>query len=301
MKKCLVILLCILFLCGCTDYRPAQQTIVPEMEAPADVPEPPASDDVIAAVAMPTPTPEPELPTLPPTPSPTPEPTPEPTPTPTPTPEPTKDPNRLMVALTFDDGPNMNCTMPVLDKLEQYHVKATFYVLGSAINDKNGYMLQRMVDLGCEIGVHGRNHDNMTTFTASQNAKRMLATCDEISSWIEGGYRPTTVRPPGGSYNGSVLRGAKEAGLAVVKWSVDTADWKTQNAGKIMEVVKKKTQNGSIILCHDRHKPTVDALDQIIPWLLEQGYELVTVTELLTSTGEPLEAGKLYTKKDVGD
>ena len=299
MKRILVLFLCILFCVGCGDYRPAQSEAAARTEAPSEVPVSNESDEVVAVIEAVTPVPEPMLPTLPPTPTPTPRPEPTPTPTPEPTPEPTKDPNRKMVALTFDDGPNMTWTMTVLDKLEQYNVKATFYLLGSAINDKSGPMLQRMVDLGCEIGVHGLNHDNMTQFSSSQNASRMMKTSEKISSWIEGGYQPKTMRPPGGSTSGSVTRGAKEAGLAVVKWSVDTADWKTQNVDKIMDVVKKKTKNGSIILCHDRHKPTIDALDQMIPWLLEQGYDLVTVTELLTGSGEELEPGKVYYRKDI--
>ena len=206
-----------------------------------------------------------------------------------------------MVALTFDDGPNLTLTVPVLEKLEQYHVKATFYVLGSAITEKSGYMLQMMVDGGHEIGVHGLNHDKMTEFSGRKNAERLLKTCEEISGWIEGGYQPKTMRPPGGSINGHVQSGAKKAGLAVIKWSVDTADWKTQNVKKIMEVVKKRTKNGSIILCHDHHQPTLDALDEMIPWLLEQGYDLVTVSELLESTGTPLEPGKVYYSKEIND
>ena len=124
---------------------------------------------------------------------------------------------------------------------------------------------------------------------------------DEFSGWVEGGYQPRTMRPPGGSTNGHVTSGAKQAGLAVIRWSVDTYDWKTQNVKKIMDVVKKETKNGSIILCHDHHKPTLDALDEMIPWLLEQGYDLVTVSELLESSGTPLEPGKVYFRKEINN
>ena len=301
MKKCLVLFLCFVLCIGCTNYTPVVSEPVPETNPPVNEPAKTEVSEVVAAVITPQPTATPVLPTLPPTPTPAPTPEPTPTPTPTPTPEPTKDPNRPMVALTFDDGPNLTLTIPVLEKLEQYHVKATFYVLGSAINDKSGPMLQMMVDGGHEIGVHGLNHDKMTQFSSTKNAKRLRSTCEEISGWIEGGYQPRSMRPPGGSTNSSVTRGAKEAGLAVIKWSVDTYDWKTQNVRKIMDVVKKQTKNGSIILCHDHHKPTLDALDEMIPWLLEQGYELVTVSELLESTGQPMEPGRVYFKKDVGN
>lgn len=297
MKRTVLLILSILFLIGCV----SRQSIAPATDAPTEAPvEAPAEDPVIEIVTPVPVTPSP-LPTVPPTPTPEPTEAPTPTPTPTPTPEPTKDPNRPMVALTFDDGPNLTLTIPVLEKLEQYHVKATFFLLASAINDKSGPMLQMMIDGGHEIGVHGWNHDKMTEFSASQNRKRLEKAAAEISSWIEGGYEPKTMRPPGGNKNGSVTRGAKDAGMAVIMWSVDTLDWKTQNVEKIMAVVKKETKNGSIILCHDHHKPTLDALDVMIPWLLEQGYELVTVSELLNSMEEGMQPGKVYYRKTIQD
>ena len=292
MKKLFVIMISVLLLLGsfaCAEAKPAATQAQPTAEI-TDVPK------------TPEPTPKPtEAPTEEPTPEPTESPTPEPTEEPTPTPEPTKDPNRPMVALTFDDGPNMNLTIPVLEKLEQYHVKATFYVLCPAFNETTVPMLQMMVDGGHEIGVHGLTHELMTHFTRAENAQRLTKACETISGWIEGGYQPKTMRPPGGSNNGNVKNGAKDAGLAVIIWSVDTLDWYTQDVKKIMDVVKKETKDGAIILCHDHHKPTLDALDEMIPWLLEQGYDLVTVSELLESTGKPLEPGKLYFQKENGD
>lgn len=297
MKRAIVLILVILFVLGCA----SRQENAPEAAAttpPVQTTAPDADEPVVLIVTPEPATPSP-LPTLPPTPTPEPTEAPTPTPSPTPTPEPTKDPNRPMVALTFDDGPNLTLTIPVLEKLEQYHVKATFYLLASAINDKSGPMLQMMIDGGHEIGVHGWNHERMTQFSASENKKRLEKAAAEISSWIDGGYEPKTMRPPGGNKDGKVTRGAKDAGMAVIIWSVDTLDWKTQNVQKIMEVVKKQTKNGAIILCHDHHKPTLDALDEMIPWLLEQGYDLVTVSELLNSTPEGMQPGKIYYRKDI--
>ena len=205
-----------------------------------------------------------------------------------------------MVALTFDDGPNNVYTMQFLDVLEKYGVRATFFVLASAIHDDNGYILQRMVDLGCEIGVHGQNHDMMTGFDASTNAKRIERTKLEISEAIEGGYETHLMRPPGGNRNSNVLRGAKYAETAVILWSVDSADWKVRNKAKILDTVETKVTNGSIVLFHDRIQQTLEAIDELIPWLLDQGYELVTVTELLESAGGTIEYGNVYRKKDIG-
>ena len=280
MKRILCILLCLALCIACAGEPILQNRTAAPTEATVieQAPE-------IEAIAIPVATPEH---------TPVPVPTPTPTPEPTQTPEPTKDPNRPMVALTFDDGPNLTLTEAVLEKLREYNVVATFYLLASAINDKSGPMLQHMIDQGCEIGVHGWNHNDMTTFSSSENCKRLLKAADEISGWIEGGYTPKTMRPPGGKTSGSVYSGARAANMAVVKWSVDTADWLTQNEKKIMEVVKKKTRNGAIILCHDHHAPTLNVLDEMIPWLLEQGYDLVTVSELIESSGEEIQPGRNY-------
>ncbi len=298
MKRCLILILILLVCFGCTQREATEYAEQPALSsaAPISMTEPVQTeqDEIVVSVQTPVSETNPPLPTLPPTPTPEPTPTPSPEPTPTPTPEPTKDPNRKMVALTFDDGPNLTLTVPVLEKLEQYHVKATFFLLASAINDKNGYMLQMMIDGGHEIGVHGLTHERMTRFSAGKNTKRLNSAAAEISSWIEGGYQPVVMRPPGGSKDGKVTLGAKNAGMAVILWDVDTLDWKTKNVQKIMDVVKKRTKNGSIILCHDHHKPTLDSLDVMIPWLLEQGYELVTVSELLNTIPGGMQPGTVY-------
>lgn len=315
MKRCIVLILILLFCFGCTqrevtEYADPEKT--PEKTAVQEATESSAheaegtsanaqTEEIVVTVDTPVPVTNSPLPTLPPTPTPTPSPEPTPEPTPTPTPEPTKDPNRKMVALTFDDGPNLTLTIPVLEKLEQYHVKATFFLLASAINDTSGPMLQMMIDGGHEIGVHGLTHERMTNFSASKNTKRLNSAAAEISGWIEGGYQPVVMRPPGGNRDGKVTLGAKNAGMAVILWDVDTLDWKTQNVEKIMDVVKKRTKNGSIILCHDHHKPTLDSLDVMIPWLLEQGYELVTVSELLNSQPGGMVPGTVYKCKNTGD
>ncbi len=303
MKKMLSLLMSLLLLFGCApigtapepsaadapDEAPKTVALEPSVSAEAfeiAVSEEPAAP---AATGIPVPT---EAPTA----------TPEPTIAPTATPEPTAtpDPNRKMVALTFDDGPNFHYTTYFLDVIEKYDVRVTFFLLGSAINDETGVLLQRMVDQGCELGVHGLNHDRMVYFNSHKNYVRLNATKKEISGWIEGGYESHLMRPPGGMQNEDVRSGARQAEMAVVKWSVDSADWKTRNKTEILKVCYEKIQDGSIVLFHDRLQSTLDAIDELIPWLLEQGYELVTVSELLESTGNPIRYGKLYySRKDA--
>ena len=222
---------------------------------------------------------------------------PRPSPSPTPTPAPTKDPNRPMIALTFDDGPNLEFTPQVLDLLEEYGIKGTFFVIGSNLSERTRPILQRMADMGCDIGMHGLTHTDMTRFSAATNASRFEKMRKLISDQIEGGYDTHLLRPPFGSLNKVVRRACKTAQVASIRWSVDTLDWSNKNPAAIMKYVQKGAKNGRIILFHDRLSTTVTALEQVIPWLLEEGYDLVTVTELIESSGKPLAYGEDYQRK----
>lgn len=105
------------------------------------------------------------------------------------------------------------------------------------------------------------------------------------------GVDSTIVRPPYGSCDNSVKTVGRELGVSFVNWSVDTLDWKTKNSDSIYNEIIKCASSGSIILCHDLYKTTVDAMERVIPTLVAEGYELVTVSELL---GANLEPGKMY-------
>ncbi|MBQ5987771.1 MAG: polysaccharide deacetylase family protein [Clostridia bacterium] len=302
MKRIFLVILCILLLLGCTPTDGRDTLSLPAatdapQAAPAEtVPVETVVTESIEIGSAATDTPRP-APTLPPTPTPTPSPEPTPTPTPTPTPKPTPDPNRKLVALTFDDGPSPKYTEPFLDIIEKYGVHVTFFLLSSAIHDDNHATVQRIVDLGCEIGCHGLNHDRMVHFSRRENYKRFEATKKEINESVEGGYVPILMRPPGGMYDDNVRHAAGDAGLSVIMWSIDSCDWQLKNKNKILDVVKKKIQDGSIVLFHDRMQATLDAIDELIPWLWEQGYELVTVSELIRAGGEEPVPGRIYKQK----
>ena len=120
----------------------------------------------------------------------------------------------------------------------------------------------------------------------------------KISDQIEGGYITHILRPPYGSTSKNVRKACKQAEVASFRWSIDTLDWKTKSTKKIVNTVKTQVEDGAIILFHDRLDATVNAIKELIPWLLEQGYDLVTVTELIESTGKPLEYGKDYRYKE---
>ena len=253
-----------------------------EINDPADVPPPQETPQATAepeVVASPVPTAQPAAVTGP---------------TVTAEPKTVFEGERRKVALTFDDGPREKNTSNVLDVLEQYGAKATFFVLGIVINEETTPLLQRMVDLGCEIGIHGKDHGTMTGQSLKYQLNRLNGMKELLDTSIQGGYTPRLMRPPGGNTNGVVEQAARETGLSIILWSVDSQDWLSADPNAVLDLCRKQITDGSIVLFHDKLNATRTAVETLVPWLLEQGYELVTVSELLESRGTPLEPGKVY-------
>lgn len=197
------------------------------------------------------------------------------------------DASRPMVAITYDDGP-AKYTDSILDCLEKYNARATFFVQGNSVS-KYPQAVKRAVSIGCEIGNHTKNHANLSKLSASEIYAQLSDTNNAVYDAC--GIYPKLFRPPYGAYNNTVLEAAK---MPAIMWSVDTLDWKTRNAGKTLESVQKSTRDGSIILMHDIHAPTADAAESVIKCLLKQGYQLVTVSELLDVRKGGAEIGKSY-------
>ena len=172
-----------------------------------------------------------------------------------------------LVALTFDDGPSA-VTPRILDTLEKYGVKATFFVLGSRVD---GYpeTMKRILADGHEIMGHSWEHKQLTTLSASGIRDDLTKTADAI--YQASGVWPALYRPPYGSVNQTVRDVSAELGLSIINWSVDTEDWKSRNADTVYDVVMNQTRNGSIILLHDLYGTTADAVERIVPALLEKG------------------------------
>ena len=187
------------------------------------------------------------------------------------------DPNKPMIALTFDDGPSKRYTPAILDALKEYGANATFFVLGSNA-DNFPDILQRMVLEGNEIGNHTYSHKQLTTLSKENIEEEIIATQESIYD-ITHRY-PDVIRPPYGSKNKTVMECAK--GKRIVTWSLDTRDWHDRDAKVVVERVLKQVQNGDIILMHDLYASTVSAVQELVPRLQEQGYQLVTVSDLYT-------------------
>jgi len=209
-------------------------------------------------------------------------------------PEPaTPDMDKPMLALTFDDGPSKH-TARLLDVFAKYGGKGTFFVVGNLIEGREE-TLQRMTAEGHEIGGHSWNHRQLTKLGKGELTDQIMNTRAKI--YDATGVDTTIMRPPYGSYNDQVKTVSASLDVALINWSVDTLDWKHKDADAVYEAVMKEAKDGAIILCHDLYESTAAAMERAIPDLMAQGYQLVTVSELLEANGKTMEPGKVYTKK----
>ncbi len=225
------------------------------------------------------------------------------TPTPAPTPDLTRhnalargiDPNRPMVALTFDDGPQPS-TEKVLEVLDRFGARATFFILGKNIAG-NEETLRNIARGGHELGTHSWSHPNFTKVSASVVESQTRRTMDKVFELT--GQMPRVMRPPYGATDRLSRRPLAAMGLPIILWKVDSLDWKTRNARQIVSTVQENVSNGAIVLMHDVWESTALALETLLPALSEKGYQFVTVSELFSFRSEPIKAGWEYSALDV--
>lgn len=179
-----------------------------------------------------------------------------------------------VVALTFDDGPNPDTTRKILDTLEKYQAKATFFMLGSRVSFYPE-IVQEMKAAGHELGNHTWNHSDLTKASAEKIALEINNTSNIIEKASDS--KPTVFRPPYGAVNKKVR---SQTSLPVVLWDVDTLDWKYRDANHLLKSVKQYVKDGSIILMHDIHASTAEGLDAVLAYLQGEGYSFVTVSEI---------------------
>ncbi|TMV51009.1 polysaccharide deacetylase family protein [Paenibacillus mesophilus] len=188
------------------------------------------------------------------------------------------------IALTFDDGPDERFTPQVLDILKAHGVKATFFVLGKKA-EAHPAIVKRMIREGHVVGNHSYRHPLFTKITVDQFAQEVEQTEEVLNRLI--GYRPKLVRPPYGEIDEEQLQWANSRGYVIVNWNVDSQDWKSLGEHQVSGNILGHTKAGAIVLQHSAGgdsqdlSGTVKALPGIIAKLREQGYGLVTVSELL--------------------
>lgn len=202
------------------------------------------------------------------------------------------DPEKPMIALTFDDGPSKH-TARLLDVFTNHGGKGTFFVVGNLLDGRTE-VIQRMALEGHEIAGHSWDHRQLTKLTVEELTNQLMSTRAKIYEIT--GVDSISIRPPYGSYNDQVKSVCQNLGIYMVNWSVDTLDWKYKDANKIYDTIMSEVKDGEIILCHDLHGTTVDAMERVIPDLIAKGYQLVTVSELLSYSDKEISAGSVYNK-----
>ena len=205
------------------------------------------------------------------------------------TPAPTPVPKDKAVALTFDDGPSRDNDGTILETLQANGAHATFFVLGNRAR-VDGDIMQMITGAGCEIASHSWDHPQLSKLKW-EKVKSQIDRTDKIVAKLLNGYEISLLRPPYGSISKTMRKKIKKP---MILWSLDTEDWKSRNAKKVFNRVKKEVKDGDIILMHDIHPETAQAVKKIVPWLSEQGYDMLTVSELMARKGKKLEAGKAY-------
>lgn len=187
----------------------------------------------------------------------------------------------LKIALTFDDGPDRVTTTEVLDVLKRYNVPATFFLMGSNVKG-NSDIVRRLVDEGHIVGNHSWTHPNLRKITATQLANEMQQLEDAVNEVT--GLRTALMRPPYGFVSDDNIRQLGAMNYKVIKWTVDSKDWRDLEVDKVLINILPDVRGGSVILMHDylaHESVTPEVLPELIQTLKWQGYTFVTVDELL--------------------
>lgn len=192
------------------------------------------------------------------------------------------DQSKPTIAITFDDGPNATTTMEVLDILEKYQVRASFFLIGTNINDESAKSVKRAFDLGCDIENHSKTHSYMDKMTPDEIKDEVAYVNDKVKEIT--GTTPKFFRPPYIAINNTMYDNIDMtfiSGLGCNDWDDKvTAEYRAK-------YLEKKAADGIIFLLHDAegNSKTVEALDKAIPILLEKGFQFATISELFELKG----------------
>lgn len=187
----------------------------------------------------------------------------------------------MKISLTFDDGPHPRYTPQILEILEEYGIKATFFVVG--VNAKNyPDTMEKVIKAGHEIGNHTYSHPHVSCL----NSQTLCEEVEKCESTIYGltDYKTKLFRPPEGLIDADVRTVLRDLDYKVILWDLDTRDWAHTPAEDIARYVTENIAAGDIILMHDyigHNSPTPEALKLFVPALLDMGYKFVVISELI--------------------
>jgi peptidoglycan/xylan/chitin deacetylase (PgdA/CDA1 family) len=183
------------------------------------------------------------------------------------------------VAMTFDDGPHGSNTPRLLDMLKQRKMRATFFIVGQCVAEFPE-IAQRIVAEGHEIANHSWSHPQLTRMGEGSVTEQLGKTHDVVHQTT--GVTMKVMRPPYGAFTPNQQAWAfRKWGYKCILWDIDPLDWKVRNAAHVKSEILRRTVPGSIILAHDIHKTTIDAMPETFDGLLAKGFKFVTVSELL--------------------
>ena len=196
--------------------------------------------------------------------------------------------DKKLIAFTFDDGPSSNNTNLLLDNLDKYNARVTFFVLGSRV-DSNKEVIKRAYLQGNDIGSHTYNHRNLNLLNDSEVISEVEKTNDKIKEIID--VKPTLLRPP----YGNLTNHRKElVNMHTILWDIDPLDWKYKNKSRVADEIIEHAHDGAIILLHDIYKSSVDGALLAMEELEKQGYAFVTITEMAQLRGIDLDYQTSY-------
>ena len=200
----------------------------------------------------------------------------------------TIDKTKPMLALTYDDGPRTDVGDRLMNVFEQYGQRTTFFMVGNRVSSRASE-LKRMVSSGHEVANHTYDHVYLNKASAA-TIQSQVKSCNDIIEQTCG-IRPRIMRLPGGNKNSTVLANVN---MPIILWNIDTRDWEHRNTQKTIDAIIGKVKDGDIVLMHELYESTAAASEYVVPKLVEQGYQLVTVSELAALKGKTLTNNEVY-------
>lgn len=183
-----------------------------------------------------------------------------------------------VITVSFDASWGGDQTLRILDLLDEYNAKATFFLVGIWV-DKYPELVKEIAARGHEIGNHSDSHPEMSKLSKEQIIRELDGCSDKIEALT--GQRPTSFRPPYGDYDNKVVTVARSEGYEVVQWSIDSLDWKNKGVDDLIRRATKNVQKGDIILFHNDSKYILDALPTILKTYQQQGFTMIPAREIL--------------------
>ncbi|MBR3005222.1 MAG: polysaccharide deacetylase family protein, partial [Erysipelotrichaceae bacterium] len=194
------------------------------------------------------------------------------------------DPKRPMVALTYDDGPYETVDSILYEILDAYGGRATFYAVGSRMTKAELDSIKRGIGLGMEFGSHSENHESLSKQDVEEAAWAIMEPVNYVKEKL--GYEMKTYRPPYGNRNYEL---EEVIGMPAVLWTLDSKDWSNRDEDITHDKIINNIEDGDIVLMHSLYMSSANATRRLVPELIDEGYQLVTVSELLEYKGYDIE------------